>query len=466
MQLVWFKTADLRVNDNSALYHACSKGQTIGVFVITPRQYQQHHDAEIKQDFWYRNLLDLSSSLNKLNIPLKILQCDSFAELPEELLKFSQQHEISAVHFNRQYEANESELEQRVAAICRAQHIETHAYTDQVIFPPGSILTGNETYYTVFTPFKKKFLSHFAMTHVQCYPQPEKQAAMNVQPDDIKPWLEHTNIRGDLWPAGEAEAVTRLTRFIKAKINAYQEQRDFPAINGTSTLSPYLAAGVISIRYCFRTLQTAFAKSESVGVATWRSELIWREFYKHILIGFPRVSRHRPFKLETERLSWHENAEHLAAWKKGMTGVPIVDAAMRQMNQTGWMHNRLRMVVAMFLSKNLFLDWRLGEKYFMQKLIDGDLSANNGGWQWSASTGTDAAPDFRIFNPVSQSRRFDPDGDFIRRFVPELAALDAKAIHEPWNSRDKFTHVDYPAAIVDLKSTRQYAIDQFKQLQA
>ncbi|ERI52767.1 hypothetical protein N878_17765, partial [Pseudomonas sp. EGD-AK9] len=204
--------------------------------------------------------------------------------------------------------------------------------------------------------------------------------------------------------------------------------------------------------------------SGNPGAVTWINELLWREFYKHILVGYPRVSMHRAFRQETEALPWRDAPDELAAWQQGRTGLPIVDAAMRQLRATGWMHNRLRMIVAMFLTKNLLIDWREGERFFMRQLIDGDLAANNGGWQWSASTGTDAAPYFRIFNPISQSQKFDPDGHFIRHWVPELAGLNKRDIHDPAALGGLLAPAGYPRPIVDLARSRERALAAFKHL--
>jgi deoxyribodipyrimidine photo-lyase len=226
---------------------------------------------------------------------------------------------------------------------------------------------------------------------------------------------------------------------------------------------------VLSPRQC---LHAALAANQgefdsgNPGVVTWINELLWREFYKHILVGYPRVSRHRAFRLETEAVPWRHAPQELAAWQEGRTGLPIIDAAMRQLLATGWMHNRLRMIVAMFLTKNLLIDWREGERFFMRHLIDGDLAANNGGWQWSASTGTDAAPYFRIFNPISQSQKFDPDGHFIRQWVPELAGLNKRDIHDPSSLGGLFAPSGYPRPIVDLSRSRERALAAFKNLSA
>jgi deoxyribodipyrimidine photo-lyase len=270
-----------------------------------------------------------------------------------------------------------------------------------------------------------------------------------------------STVSASLWPAGEDSARQRLNRFVAKPLFLYQAQRDFPALEGTSQLSPYLAAGMISARECFAAALIANNHELDMGnqgAVIWMSELIWRDFYKDILVAVPRVSMNKAFKPETEKLRWRYDEHQLIAWQEGKTGFPIVDAAMRQLNATGWMHNRLRMGVAMFFSKNLFFDWRIGEAYFMSRLIDGDLSANNGGWQWSASTGTDAAPYFRIFNPIRQSERFDPKGDFIRQYCPELASLSSKEIHEPTN------RLGYPKQIVNLEQSRKDAIAAFKAL--
>jgi deoxyribodipyrimidine photo-lyase len=258
-----------------------------------------------------------------------------------------------------------------------------------------------------------------------------------------------------------------LQHFVKERIERYKTDRDSPATAGTSTLSPYLASGVISARQCLESAVAANngrVDSGKTGVVTWISELIWREFYRHILMGYPRVCRHQPFRLETKQIEWDEDDAHFEAWCAGRTGFPIVDAGMRQLARTGWMHNRVRMITAMFLTKDLFIDWRRGEAHFMRHLVDGDLASNNGGWQWSASTGTDAAPYFRIFNPYSQSRKCDPTGDYIRKFVPELAGLDDDSIHQPEPLAADAN--DYPQPIVDRTQTKERVMAAFKAIKS
>lgn len=271
----------------------------------------------------------------------------------------------------------------------------------------------------------------------------------------------------NVWEIGEVVAIKKLNEFCRERIEDYKGQRDIPALDSTSYLSPWLAAGVISPRQCLDAALNANKGRLSgglEGIDTWISELIWRDFYIHILDSFPKVSKNRPFKLKTENIRWRNIDDDFSAWCDGRTGIPIVDAGMRQLRQKGWMHNRLRMIVAMFLSKQLLIDWRRGERYFMQHLIDGHLASNNGGWQWAASTGTDAVPYFRIFNPVTQSQRFDPDGHFIKRYIPELVAITGKDIHLPTPSVRAALAPNYPAPIVDLKLGRERALSTFAAL--
>jgi deoxyribodipyrimidine photo-lyase len=267
------------------------------------------------------------------------------------------------------------------------------------------------------------------------------------------------------WPAGTVEAQRRLRRFANSRSERYADDRDFPALDGTSALSPHLSVGSLSagqclhaaLRGCDGTLHKA-----GPGIAAWVDELIWRDFYRHVIAQFPQVSRGAAFRRELDQLPWRHAPDELAAWKAGRTGYPLVDAGMRQLSQTGCMHNRMRMVTAMFLAKHLLLDWRAGERHFMELLVDGDFAANNGGWQWSASTGTDAVPYFRLFNPNTQARRFDPDGTFIRHHVPELAGAPDKALFDPARNPES----GYARPMVDHQEARQRALATFRAAQS
>ncbi len=469
--LVWFRR-DLRVTDNSALFQAAKQADegVLGVYFVTPVQWKQHDDADCKINFWIENLLLLSESLAKLNIPLVVKTCDTFDTVPKQLVNLAKKHRCNALFFNREYEINEVRRDNATAKACQAAGIAVQRFHDRVIVPPREIATKEDRFYSVFTPYRKVWDTK-ALDFIEPLPKPKKQQAFDIEsspvPRKVK-GVDFSDVRTDLWPAGESEARKRLKKF-STHIASYDKARDIPSVNGTSLLSPYLVAGVISPRQCMAAALTANngkIAGKNDGARIWISELTWRDFYTHVLVGFPRVSMNRPFKKKTEAISWRHNESDLEAWKNGQTGYPIVDAGMRQLNRTGWMHNRLRMVTAMFLTKHLLIDWRLGERYFMQKLIDGDLAANNGGWQWSASTGTDSVPYFRIFNPFSQSSRFDPDGIFIKKLCPELKNIPAKALHDEKKLAKAIadSNVDYSEYVVDYKAGRERALAAFKSL--
>ncbi|WP_300719943.1 deoxyribodipyrimidine photo-lyase [Pseudomonas sp.] len=470
MQLIWLRN-DLRHCDNTALSVAAQRGPAVAVYLISPEQWLMHNDAPCKVDFWLRNLRTLSNSLQQLNIPLLIRTISTWDTAPGALIELCQQHGVQAVHVNDEYGINETRRDEAVAQALEAQGIGFHRHLDQLLFQPGSILTQSGSYFQVFSQFRKICYNRLHMSLPHRVASPSAQAPVPITPDTIPEsvagFATPSETLRALWPAGEDEARQRLANFADERIHYYQDQRDLPAQPGTSQLSTYLAAGVISPRQCLHAALSANNgefESGSPGVFTWVTELLWREFYKHILVGYPRVSRHRAFRVETEYLPWRNAPDELNAWKEGRTGIPIIDAAIRQLLETGWMHNRLRMVVAMFLTKNLLIDWREGERFFMQHLIDGDLAANNGGWQWSSSTGTDSVPYFRIFNPLSQSERFDPEGRFIKHWLPALANLNKKEVHNPASAGSLFGVADYPPPIVDLKKSRERALSAFKNL--
>lgn len=474
MNLYWFRT-DLRLTDNTALHHATQDGLTIALFIISPQQWQLHDDAPCKVDFWLRQLCVLQKDLETLNIPLIIRYCDLWQDVPKLILELCQQYMIEKVYCNQEYGVNEQKRDQATQILLQQQRIEFTADHDRLIFPVGSLKNKTDEYYKVFGAFKQRCYEHLYMQehYFQTQAKPQKQKTLNILsnpiPDLIQGFQHPSDDLRKQWPVTEKAAWQILDNFIDHHLNQYHQQRDYPAIAGTSRLAAYLNTGILSIRQC---LQAARINTEgnfpsnNVGANTWLDELLWREFYTHILHGFPQVSRHHPFKAETTKLKWRNSSEDLQAWQQGRTGIPIIDAAMRQLLTTGWMHNRLRMIVAMFLSKNLLIDWRLGEQWFMQHLIDGDLAANNGGWQWCASTGTDSVPYFRVFNPITQSQKFDPEGQFIRECLPELAHLDDKAIHEPYRYLNKGDVLDYPAPIVDLKQSRVRAIEAFQSIKS
>lgn len=464
--LVWFRS-DLRTHDNTALAKAAAQGPVIAVFLRSLSQWQRHGHGVNKLDFWARGVAALRDDLAGLNIPLLCRDIDTFDAAPDALLGIALEHDIGALHFNHEYPLNERQRDAKVAWAFEEAGLDVRAHHDAIAFAPGELLTGQGDYYRVFTPFARAWHREIDASRLALRDTPRPQTPLAIDSDPLPslPDIDDTPVDGRHWPAGQEPAADRLERFLRYRGRHYKVQRDFPAVRGTSELSPYLALGMISHRQC---LQAVIGDNDGdladgdAGLTAWTNELIWSEFYQHIVVGFTQVCRHRAFQEHTEALAWRDDEEGFNAWCEGRTGYPIVDAAMRQLVRTGWMHNRLRMVTAMFLTKHLLIDWRRGEAFFMRHLIDGEFAANNGGWQWAASTGTDAAPYFRIFNPTTQSTRFDPHGEFIAEFIPELSRLSAKQRHAPGG--DLASECDYPSPIVDHKAARQRALDAFKAL--
>ncbi len=473
--LHWFRR-DLRVRDNTGLLEAARIADegVVGVFVVSPSEWRAHDDAPVKVEFWLRNLRELTKRLGKLNIPVVIVRAERAADVPVALLKLARRAKCDALTFNAEYEVDEARRDEAVRRAFEGDEREVIACHDRCILAPGTVRTNTGGIYTVFTPFQNRFAGVLAETDTEPRGEPRTQAPVEVAPSEIPESIEGfvSAVDPGLWPGGEVSARKRLARFVEDRARAYGEMRDRPAVDGTSTLSPYLGAGVISPRECLHAAAEADGgvvrvgkefKGAATGYGKWISELIWREFYIHLTHLVPRLCMGVAFKPVDRKIPWRDDAAGFAAWCAGRTGYPLVDAAMRQLNATGWMHNRARMVVAMFLTKDLLIDWRWGERYFMQRLVDGDLASNNGGWQWSASTGTDAAPYFRVYNPITQAERYDDGGEFVRRWVPELADVEGDAVFEPSRlpalARSR---VDYPAPMVDHGAARDRVMAVFR----
>jgi len=455
LSLVWFRN-DLRTADNPALFEAAERGSVIGVFLVADEQWQAHDVAPIRIGFLRSTLCQLRARLQALNIPLLVQRAPRFSDAAGSIVRLAQAFRADRVFCNAEYPLNEVRRDRAVYQACRDNGIALERFHGGVIVPPGSLRTTEGKPYTVFTPFKRRWLDTLSTDAWHPLPVPRSQQPLTGSLPEIPsfeaalqclPAVAHSD-----WPAGEAEADRRLQTFLKQRAQDYQQLRDFPAAPATSQLSAYLSIGAISARACLTAArrsndnQLNARPGKRPGLDSWISELIWREFYRHVCADFPHISTGAAFRRETDALQWRQNPDQFERWCAGRTGYPLVDAGMRQLAATGWMHNRLRMVTAMFLSKHLLLDWRKGERHFMRSLIDGDFAANNGGWQWSASTGTDAAPYFRIFNPSSQQKKFDPDAEFIRRWVPEFADDSSS----------------YPEPIVDHAAARKRALAFFK----
>ncbi len=456
--LVWFRR-DLRADDHAALHHALTRARQVWCVFV--------YDTEIldplpsrsdrRVEFIHAAVAELDGALRALGGGLLVLHGRARDEVPA----LARRLQVQALFFNHDYEPAAIERDRAVASAMQSQGVDVHSFKDHVVFERSEILTGVGKPFSVFTPYKNAWLGRLDAAALEAWAvAPHAGALAAVAPAPL-PSLEGigfrlTNLRELRLPLGMSGARALLDDF-RTRIAHYHERRDFPAKRGPSYLSVHLRFGTISVREAAR----AARGSDSRGAATWLSELIWRDFYCMILYHHPQVVDHA-FRREYDGIAFPNDAERFLAWCEGRTGYPLVDAAMRQINQSGYMHNRLRMVAASFLVKDLHVDWRRGERYFAEALNDYDLAANNGGWQWAASTGCDAQPYFRIFNPVTQSERFDPEGRFIRLYLPELANVPPRYIHAPWlmpQAEQEACGVvigrHYPAPIVDHASARK-----------
>lgn len=469
MRIVFWFRHDLRIHDNPGLAAATKAAIQAGValeavYVATPQTWQRHQLGPRRADLLLRRVNALGAELAARGIALHCLSVPRFADVPAALQQWLGLAP-AALYANRELPLDEVRRDATVSARLTQQGIECHWFDERCVLPPGQVLTANGDMFKVFTPFSRAWLKQVLAQGVQVAPLPAPQGA----PLSWSEWrCDYPRLDSESWPVTEKAVRQQLWDFVRYQAVAYAELRDVPSLAATSRLSPYLALGVISIRQCLLALMEALGPlpaEKGVPGFAWLNELIWREFYQHLLALEPRLSRGQPFKPEMAALAWRQDDAQFALWCQGRTGYPIVDAAMRCLNQTGWMHNRLRMIVASFLTKDLQLPWWWGERYFMQQLIDGELAANNGGWQWSAGTGADAAPWFRIFNPTTQSQKFDPDGAFIRRYLPELADVPASDIHAPhrWLQL-RGRQCDYPAPMVEHAVARELTLAMFRAL--
>ncbi|KAF9484024.1 hypothetical protein BDN70DRAFT_873193 [Pholiota conissans] len=494
----------------------------IALFVISPQDYIAHDTGVRRIDFILRNLHALKEAFSELHIPFYVISQSQRQDIPSFVVSFCDKHCARNLYANFQYEVDELRRDIKVFKLGNKKNIQVHLEHDKCLVDPGILVSKQGKAYAVYSPYQKTWISTLN-SNIPRYledcsiPKPNRESVRSLGSlaslfdtpiptlDEFKLEASEQSKMREVWPEGEEAASRILQKFLETKshpshvgaispfsveseesikysrILKYGENRDRTDSDTTSRLSAYLTSGVISARTCARATMLLL-KSNKVesdrtsGVGRWLQELAWRDFYVNVLVSFPRVSMGRPYLEKFAEVVWEnhqslqnsnldcedssDDGEILKRWKAGMTGVPIVDAAMRCINEMGWVHNRARMITAMYLTKDLMIDWRVGERYFMEKLIDGDLASNNGGWQWCASTGVDPCPYFRIFNPYSQSLKADPTGNFIRHWVPELSKLGGHDLHNPSGAlADK---LGYPRPIISHSAARERALRRYK----
>ena len=456
----WFRS-DLRLADNTALAAASRWADAlVPVFVLDDTLLEQHREAQPRLRFLHACLDDLAGALEAAGSRLIVVRGTPHRCVPA----LARTCKASLVTWNRDYGPYAAHRDQAVRAALERAGVEVRTYKDRVVFESGEIRTVGGGTYSIYSHYRRAWWQRYRTNPSRTVPAPalppcipEASSHATLSPRGRGLGSDRTDIpRGGAGPARE-----RLDAFLTGPAHRYHVDRELPAVAGTSRLSPYLRFGAISVRECLRAgLALAAAdQAAEAGVRAWIDELVWREFYHAILDAHPRVLE-GAFREVYDALEWDDAPARLQAWQAGMTGYPIVDAGMRELAATGWMHNRARMVVASFLTKDLHIDWRAGERWFMRRLVDGDPASNNGGWQWAASTGTDAQPYFRIFNPTSQGERFDPAGAYVRRWIPELEGLADKAVHRPWTVSSGTGA--YPPPIVDHARERVVALARFR----
>ncbi|WP_026733274.1 deoxyribodipyrimidine photo-lyase, 8-HDF type [Fischerella sp. PCC 9605] len=471
--LFWHRR-DLRISDNTGLATARRQSaKVVGVFCLDPNILERDDVAPVRVTYMIGCLQALQKRYAQAGSQLLILHANPTQAIPALAAALG----AKAVFWNWDVEPYAQERDRTIIDALQEKGIEfLENNWDQILHPPEDIRTGSNQPYTVYTPFWKNWISKpkakpvETLENAEGLTEAEKEIAKTAGVIE----LPSAQDLGFVWDGeliiapGEEAAQERLEEFCDRAINEYQEQRNFPAIDGTSRLSAALKFGAIGIRTVWQATQEALENSRSeeteTNIRTWQQELAWREFYQHAMYNFPELAE-GAFRDTFKNFPWETNEEHFQAWCEGRTGYPIVDAAMRQLNEIGWMHNRCRMIVASFLTKDLLINPQMGEKYFMQKLIDGDLSANNGGWQWSASSGMDPKP-VRIFNPASQAQKFDPEGEYIRQWVPELGSLDTEYLITGKITPLERRAIGYPLPIVDHKQQQKLFKERYQQQKA
>ena len=466
--IVWFRN-DLRLSDNPALHHAVKTGSILPIFIWDPDHDPQMGSAS--KVWLHHSLTRLKKSLSDKGSKL-IIRSGNPSEILEDLIS---ETSATAVYWNRRYEPSNVKQDDEVEKKLKSSNIEVNTFKSYLLAEPPETQNQKGLAFLVFTPFWKHCLQKIEPGTPLKEPSKLIPCHLSLESEDISSLQLLPDIRWPegiktSWIFGEKAAQQNLRGFVKQAAHQYSLHRDFPAKAGTSRLSPFLHFGEISPRQIWSAFENSDLKEWKTS--QYIAEIGWREFSFHLLHAYPQTVS-TPLRNQFKSFPWSENKNHLRAWQKGETGYPIVDAGMRQLWETGWMHNRVRMIVASFLVKHLLINWTVGAKWFWDTLVDADLASNTQGWQWTAGCGADAAPYFRIFNPTTQAKKFDPQGEYIHRWVPELRGLDTPHLFEPWNVPEMELSMagiklgmNYPKPIVDHVEARNRALEAYKTIQS
>jgi deoxyribodipyrimidine photo-lyase len=470
--IVWFRS-DLRLHDNPALYSAINQSERIiPVYIHAPQDAGRWQAGAASRWWLHHSLSSLGRNLKKSGSRLIIRAGDSL----EQLQQLADETTASRVFTTRCYTPAGIKLDNGVQQALQDLNIELKLYNGNLLLEPDSILNKSGKPFKVFTPYWRTHQQLFSLPSLLPAPDqlpsvPSRLSSLNLKKLELLPKPSWDKGLRDTWQVGEQAAMHKLQTHCHDILPEYPDTHDRPDINGTSLLSPYLHFGELSVRQVARTLMQIRQKNARAGAAALLRQLVWRDFAHHILWHFPATTD-KPFDARYNHFPWQRrsNSRVLKAWQQGLTGIPIVDSGMRQLWQTGWMHNRVRMIVASLLTKNAAIHWQLGAKWFWDTLVDADLAQNSMNWQWVAGCGVDAAPYFRIFNPVLQSKKFDPRGEYIRRWIPELAGLPTEYLHQPeltppliQQASGVLIGKDYPEPMLDLKASREQALVNYRQ---
>ncbi|CUM62579.1 uncharacterized protein PRCAT00000131001 [Priceomyces carsonii] len=486
--IVHLFTRDFRLDDNISLHKASEFSKSnhvplITCFVYCKDDFKSHSVSAIQMNYRIKSIEEIQGRLNEKNIPLVVLKVDNRRDICSEIEKFLLAKEVSHLFSNIEYEVDELRTTKTLVHNLLKKGICYLPFHNSCVVKPGELKTKSKgTPYSVFTPFYKSWC-HYLNAKKEPFaklnePFPNSDAFKQNNKDLFNSLMPELEEMSDLqsrnfesWPIGEEKALETLTAYLDShKVEKYSDSRNDLEEDTVSYLSPHLSSGTISPRTVLKLMvDKKYLRKVDLGepgAVAFARQIAWRDFYRHILCNWPHICMFRPFQLDYEDINWEYNQVHFEKWCKGQTGFPIVDAAMRQLINTGYMHNRCRMIVSSFLSKNLLIDWRYGERYFLENLIDGDFASNNGGWGFSSSVGVDPQPYFRIFNAWTQSEKFDKKGTYIRKWIPELREIsNEKAIHNPYGAGygNFAKKKGYPMPIVDHKETRERALERYRE---